>query len=107
MTRQENFTKLVKDTGLDFGGSEETYDGCRYIVIFYDGEIGCFSTSNTLEQVGQNIGDLIGAPYAFGGWYDLDDEIPHAHSCSWQVVVSHSKVVETTEVETANGECLI
>ena len=89
--RKAAFLKVVEATGLDFDGELEQYEGGRYVVMCYDGELGTFREANTLEDLAACIGDLLESAFAFGGWYDLEDGGPYAYYAGWAVTVSRGE----------------
>jgi hypothetical protein len=101
--RMASFLKVVKATGLDFDGEDlKRHEGGRYIVIAYDGELGIFREADTLQDLAGCIGGLLDVAYAYGGWYDLDDETPHTHGASWVITVNHGD-----DYDTAEGDLLV
>jgi hypothetical protein len=100
--RKAAFLKVAKGTGLDFDDELDQYEGGRYVVMCYDGGLGTFWEANTLQDLAACIGGLLASAFAYGGWYDLDDEDPHPHAASWAVTVSHGE-----DFDTADGDVLV
>jgi hypothetical protein len=100
--RKTAFLKVTTSTGLDFDGELDQYEGGRYVVMCFDGDLGTFREADTLEDLAGCIGGLLQATFAYGGWYDLDDERLHPHAVSYSVTVSHGE-----EFGTASGDLFV
>ena len=88
MDRIARFVKIIDETALEFNGAEDGYEGLRFVVICSDGDVGDIRQAETPDELAESIGNLLDSTFRFGGWYDLDEEDPHAHCASWTVSVT-------------------
>jgi hypothetical protein len=86
ISRRDKLVELLDKFGID---GTENYRGNRFVVLEHGIQENDYQTMDTLEEVATFIATAIRRPFGFLGWYDLDDDEPHSHSCCFRIDVTH------------------